>query len=281
LWHARTDSNQLQTAILNIAFNARDAMPNGGELTIRTRNVCFAAGEVPFADIAAGDYVAIEIADTGVGMSADIANRVFEPFFTTKEHGKGTGLGLSMVYGFVKQSGGLITVSSEPAKGTTFTLYFQRAREPVNGDATLSDTPLTPHTSTELTSGRRRVVLAVDDNVEVLASASAQLEALGYRVLSANSPEAALIILSGPEPVDLLFTDVVMPGGLNGKRLAVEACRLRPELKVLFTSGFPNAPEFQNLQTASDDALLAKPYRLQELGQALHAVLDRDSVRAA
>ena len=130
-------------------------------------------------------------------------------------------------------------------------------------------------------SRHHRVVLAVDDNVEVLASAVAQLEALGYRVLSANSPEAALKILAGPEPVDLLFTDVVMPGGLNGKRLAVEACRLRPELKVLFTSGFPNAPEFQNLQAASDDALLAKPYRLQELGQALRAVLDRDSVRAA
>jgi CheY-like chemotaxis protein len=281
LWHARTDSNQLQTAILNIAFNARDAMPNGGELTIRTRNVRFAVGEVPFADMAAGDYVAIEIADTGIGMSSDIANRVFEPFFTTKEQGKGTGLGLSMVYGFVQQSGGLITVSSEPGKGTTFTLYFQRAKEPMKDDATLSETPGAPHTNMERTSWRRRVVLAVDDNVEVLTSAVAQLEALGYCVLSANSPEAALKILGEPEPVDLLFTDVVMPGGLNGKRLAIEACRLRPDLKVLFTSGFPNAPEFQNLQAASDDALLAKPYRLQELERALRAVFDRDSVRAA
>jgi CheY-like chemotaxis protein len=231
--------------------------------------------------MAAGDYVAIEIADTGIGMSSDIANRVFEPFFTTKEQGKGTGLGLSMVYGFVQQSGGLITVSSEPGKGTTFTLYFQRAKEPMKDDATLSETPGAPHTNMERTSWRRRVVLAVDDNVEVLTSAVAQLEALGYCVLSANSPEAALKILGEPEPVDLLFTDVVMPGGLNGKRLAIEACRLRPDLKVLFTSGFPNAPEFQNLQAASDDALLAKPYRLQELERALRAVFDRDSVRAA
>ena len=290
LWHARTDPNQLQAAILNISINARDAMPNGGELTIGIRNMRFAADELPFADMAAGNYVAIEIADTGIGMSADIASRVFEPFFTTKEQGQGTGLGLSMVYGFVKQSGGHVIVSSEPGKGTSFTLYFQRAKELVIGDASQSEArtdvfdPLSETSGTldmtERESLPHRVVLAVDDNVEVLTSAVNQLEVLGYRVLSTSSPEAALKILGGPEPVDLLFTDIVMPGGLNGKRLAIEACSLRPNLKVLFTSGFPNVPEFQNLDAGSDDVLLAKPYRRQDLELALRAIFDRSGMRA-
>ena len=196
-----------------------------------------------------------------------------------------------MVYGFVKQSGGHVIVSSEPGKVASFILYFQRAEERVIGDASqseartdvfgpLSETSGTLHMNAERESLLHRVILAVDDNGEVLASAVNQLEVLGYRVLSTSSPEAALKILGGPEPVDLLFTDIVMPGGLNGKRLAIEACRLRPNLKVLFTSGFPNAPEFQNLDVGSDDVLLAKPYRRQDLELALRAIFDRSGMRA-
>ncbi|MBZ0146257.1 MAG: PAS domain S-box protein [Pseudorhodoplanes sp.] len=277
-WPVQIDAHQLEAAILNIAINARDAMPTGGKLTILTRNIHLTSDELPLTELSAGDYVVIEISDTGEGISADVLNRVFEPFFTTKALGKGTGLGLSMVYGFVKQSGGHVTVRSEPGKGTTFTLYFPRAvgiaAQSLVSQGERSD-------DTRSTTARHEVILAVDDNLDVRATTVKQLQLLGYRVIEAGDARAALEILDGAETIDLLFTDIVMPGGFNGKQLAIEARKRRPGLKVLFTSGFPGNPENEDSDLSTDIGLLAKPYRRSDLELAVRESLSPQDSRAA
>jgi PAS domain S-box-containing protein len=269
-WPVQTDAHQLESAIVNIAINARDAMPGGGRLSITTKNVQLTPNEAAAFDLAQGDYAAIEIRDNGNGMTQDTLNRVFEPFYTTKQPGKGTGLGLSMVYGFVKQSGGHITVTSELGLGTAFTLYFRRSMEAADAPAARGT-----ENATRKNGKYEGVILAVDDNPQVQATAVLQLQQLGYRVIKADNAAVALEILDSSESIDLLFTDIVMPGEMNGKQLAAEALKRRPELRVLFTSGYPGVMEDKDGIAETDFALLAKPYRRSDLERAVREALNR------
>jgi PAS domain S-box-containing protein len=263
LWPIFVDEAQLESAIVNIAINARDAMPEGGTLRFETRNGTFDDAYVAHhPETHRGDYAVIEITDTGTGMPPEVRERIFEPFYTTKPPGKGSGLGLSMVYGFMKQSGGHITVYSEPGKGTSFKLFLPRAIVP--GEVTDKAPAAQP-----IAPSSRKVVLAVDDNPSVRATVVANLNDLGYRVLEADGPVAALAHLDGPEPIDLLFTDVVMPGGTNGKQLATLARTRRPGLRVLFTSGFSGTFLGGESELDEADRLLSKPYRKSELARAV------------
>jgi nitrogen-specific signal transduction histidine kinase/CheY-like chemotaxis protein len=265
---AQVDAGQLETAILNLAINARDAMPKGGRLMIETRNVAIEPGAGGVAgDPPPGDYVMIAVSDTGVGMTADVKARAFDPFFTTKDFGKGSGLGLSMVYGFVRQSGGYVTIYSEPGHGTTVKLYF-----PPAGETTLliDEAPGAPRAEPRGTES----VLLVEDDPMVRGHVAGMLRDLGYRVVVAENGAAALGILEGPQPVDLLFTDMVMPGGMSGRDLAEAARQLRPEVKVLFTSGYTDDHVFAASQPGDMANFLSKPYRRRELAAKLRAVLD-------
>jgi PAS domain S-box-containing protein len=268
VWPIFVDEAQLESALVNIAINARDAMPDGGTLRIESRNGHFDDAYVAsHPETHRGDYAVIEITDTGTGMPPEVRERIFEPFFTTKPPGQGSGLGLSMVYGFMKQSGGHITVYSEPGRGTSFKLYLPRAIVPgeVAGKA------VTPE---PIVASARKVVLAVDDNPSVRATVVANLTDLGYRVLEADGPATALAHLDGPEPIDLLFTDVVMPGGTNGKQLATLARGKRPGLRVLFTSGFPGTFLSGEFEIEGGDRLLSKPYRKHDLARAVAEALE-------
>jgi PAS domain S-box-containing protein len=263
------DAAQLETALVNIAINARDAMPDGGRLMVETSAVELDEADVPLQpEMSPGAYVVISLTDNGTGMSADVLARIFEPFFTTKQDGKGTGLGLSMVYGFVKQSGGHISAYSEVGAGTVFKLYIPAALE--------TDRALTPRRIADEVSlaPGDEIVLAVDDNPQVRAAVVSQLTDLGYRVVAADSGEAALRKLEDGVAVDLLFTDVIMPGGMNGRELAKRARAMRPDLKVLFTSGFPGNALNSSLDLEPGDALLGKPYRKRDLAERLRQVLD-------
>jgi CheY-like chemotaxis protein len=260
------DGGQLETAILNLAINARDAMPKGGRLTIETRNVTLergfpaGPGEPP-----AGDYVMVAVSDTGTGMTPEVRARAFDPFFTTKDVGKGSGLGLSMVYGFARQSGGYVTLYSEPSVGTTVKLYFPPADGEFGHDEARAASGEEPRGS--------ECVLLVEDDAMVRRHVEGLLGVLGYRTILAENGAAAIAILAGAEPVDLVFTDMVMPGGMSGRELAKAARRLRPGLKVLFTSGYTNEM-FQARAKEPVLNFLAKPYRRRELALKLRAVLD-------
>jgi PAS domain S-box-containing protein len=269
LWPVLVDETQLQTSLVNVAINARDAMGDGGRLEIATYNAC--VDDAPAAlhpEIKAGDYVVIEISDTGAGMPPEVLDRIFEPFFTTKDPGRGTGLGLSMVYGFVRQSGGHVSVNSEPGTGTTFKLYLPRA--PASQISVAAPQP--DSVKRAAMPMRSEVILAVDDDDDVRRAVVVQLRALGYQVVEAASASAALKILDGGQQVDLLFTDVVMPG-MNGKELAIQARAKRPALKVLFTSGFPGGASGTASELDTGDALLSKPYRREHLAKAIHQAL--------
>jgi len=230
-WLASVDPGQLTSALLNLVLNARDAMPNGGKLTVEVRNASLDKAYAELnSDARPGDYVMVAVTDTGCGMTPEVAARAFEPFFTTKDVGKGTGLGLSMVYGFAQQSGGSMKINSRPGHGTAVTLFFPRTGAG-DGSAPKPADPITTPTGSE-------TILLVEDDAMVRAYVKNELRALGYRVIvTSNGPEA-LEVLRQPGQIDLLFTDVVMPGGLFGPQLAAEASRLRPGLKLLFTSGY-------------------------------------------
>jgi signal transduction histidine kinase/CheY-like chemotaxis protein len=256
------DPAQLEASLTNLANNARDAMPDGGRLAIATRARRLDADYAALhADVVPGDYVMIEVADRGCGMSAEVAARIFEPFFTTKVTGRGTGLGLSMVFGFVKQSGGHITVYSEPGVGTAVGLYL-----PVRAISAAE-------TAAAWTSPARgsETVLVVEDSALVRRVAARQLERLGYAVLEAQDAAEAMTRLEAG-PVDLLFTDVVMPGAMTGPQLARAALGRWPHLKVLLTSGFPEAA-MRDEPGAAALPLLTKPYRAEELAGAVREVL--------
>ncbi|MDB5408240.1 MAG: Histidine kinase [Rhodospirillales bacterium] len=266
-WPVLADPAQLEAALTNLATNARDAMPNGGTLLIATGNrqldEDYAATH---PEVVAGDYAMIEVSDTGSGMAPEVVSRIFEPFFTTKDRDKGTGLGLSMVFGFMKQSGGHVNVYSEPGVGTTFRLYLPRSGEAA--EATSSAAPVA------YARAAGETVLAVEDNAALLRVVVRQLEEFGYRVLAADGATAALTILAS-EPVDMLFTDVIMPGVVDGFALAREALALQPSIKVVLTSGFPEAKINGHLGPSGGSArLLSKPYRKEELAQVLRQVLD-------
>lgn len=267
LWPCLVDPGQVENAVLNLALNARDAMPDGGNLSIETANAIldddYAAAQ---ADLTPGEYVTISITDTGTGMARDVLDHVFEPFFTTKGQGKGTGLGLSMVFGFVKQSDGHVTIYSEVGRGTTVKLYLPRA-EDVAGMAA-DPVPLHPPT------GRNECVLVVEDDADVRTLAVALLSDLGYRVLDAGDGAAALGILERERHIDLLFTDVILPGGMNGDAIALAAPRYQPNIKVMFMSGFTQDALIHQGKLGDDVVLLHKPFRLADLANKLRQALD-------
>ena len=269
LWNVEVDHNQLESALVNLAINARDAMPNGGKLTIEGANVFVDENYIQQnPELKPGQYVAICVSDTGAGMPADVLNRAFEPFFTTKELGQGTGLGLSQVYGFVKQSGGHIKIYSEVDQGTTVKIYLPRLRgAAANEDAELKEAPLGAEKS--------ETILVVEDDTDVRAYLGDVLRGLDYRVLAAPHAEAALEILrQNNGTIDLLLTDIIMPGW-NGRDLAKEAERLRPGMQVLFMTGYSrNAVVHQGRLDEGVD-LLQKPVSQALLASRVRAALDR------
>ena len=267
LWPIEVDQNQLESALLNLAVNARDAMPAGGKLTIETVNTAldesYAAVD---SEVKPGQYVAICVSDSGHGMSPETVARVFEPFFTTKEVGRGTGLGLSMVYGFVKQSGGHVTIYSEEGQGTTVKMYFPRFLGATT-QVDAADALAVP------TGSEGEVVLVVEDNDDVRTYSSMVLRELGYRVLEASESEAALVILRGATRIDLLFTDVVLPGR-SGRVLADMAAELRPGLKILFTTGYSRNAIVHQGRLDAGVQLISKPFTFEQLAARVRDVLD-------
>lgn len=267
LWMIEADATQLEAAILNTALNARDAMPHGGCLTIEMSNTLLDEDYVAAEpDVAAGDYVVITVTDTGHGISPDLIDRVFEPFFTTKGAGEGSGLGLSMVFGFVKQSGGHIRVYSEMGEGTSFKMYFPRSK----GEQPQA---VVSHPGRGV-SGGTETILVVEDDDAVRDHVTGLLGGLGYRVLEASTGAAAMDVLAKAGEVDLLFTDIVMPGGMGGRELAETARAARPSLKILFTSGYTENAIMHNGRLAHGVKLLSKPYRRDTLAGKVREVLD-------
>jgi CheY-like chemotaxis protein len=267
LWRTSADVGQIEGALLNLALNSRDAMLEGGSITLRTSNVTLDADRLAHhADVVPGDFVMLEVADTGTGMTAEQSEHAFEPFYTTKGVGEGTGLGLSVVYGFGKQSGGFVEIDSEVGCGTSVRLCLPRAEqqdgeaelekrehaEPVDGDGT---------------------ILVVEDDPDVRALAVSLLSELGYDIVEAEDGHAALARLDERPDIELLFTDVVLPGGMNGHDIAREGRLRRPGLKVLFTSGYPDAGDGDQPVDDAISEFVRKPYRKSELAKKLAAVL--------
>jgi CheY-like chemotaxis protein len=260
------DPGQVENALLNLAINARDAMPNGGRLVIETAQAeideDYAAA---CADVVPGRYITLAVTDTGTGMTPEVRQRAFEPFYTTKGPGVGSGLGLSMVYGFVKQSGGHVQLYSELGHGTTVRLYLpehagsnaaqQRAAVSI-ARAALGET-----------------ILVVEDDRRVRRVSVRRLKELGYVVIEADSGPAALLVLDREEPIDVLFTDIVMPGGMTGLDLAHEARRRRPELKILFTSGYAEPTAVKVGMLTTNVSWLGKPHSINELDAKLRELL--------
>ena len=258
--HFLADALQLDNAILNLALNARDAMPGGGRLRVTATPLIAMAGDTDLdGELSPGNYVVIAVADTGVGMTPDVLHRAFEPFYTTKPSGKGSGLGLSMVYGFAKQSGGTIRMDSTPGRGTEVRLYFPAADA---GDLATAADDTAAGLAPEIGMAQQ-TILVVDDDLEVLNVAQVFLTRSGYRVLLASDTGGALHWLTGPEPIALLFTDVVLSAGESGPRLAADAQRIRPGLPVLYTSGFTHGS--LSVADVRPIQFLAKPYQREEL----------------
>jgi len=269
LWRVEADPNQLENAILNLAVNARDAMPEGGKLTIETSNTHFDDGYAARnMGVMAGQYVAISVSDTGLGMSTETLERVFEPFFTTKDVGKGTGLGLSMVYGFVKQSGGHVKLYSEPGEGTTVRIYLPRLRGTFVEEEEAAE-PIVPEGT------RGETILVCEDDDDVRAYSVEVLRELGYRVLEAHDAASALRLLErqGGE-VDLLFTDIVLPGGMMGNVLAEQARAVCPDLKVLFTTGYARNAVVHHGRLDPGVELVTKPFTYADLAARIRDLLD-------
>ncbi|CAH2602079.1 Histidine kinase [Rhodovastum atsumiense] len=262
LWFTSADPSQIGDALLNLALNARDAMPQGGRLGIEVVNAHLDARRAAAFEVTEGDYVMLALADTGTGMPKEVMRRAIEPFFTTKPPSAGSGLGLSMVYGFAKQSGGHLDLDSVVGAGTTVRLYLPRAPEEAVAQAAAPPVAAPDPRGSE-------TILLVDDNQTLMEVVRRQLAALGYRVLTAASGPAALAILRAGEAVDLLFTDIVLPDGMSGTRLARTARRLRPGLKILFTTGHASGLPRQERQN-----LLRKPYDRRDLARAVRAALD-------
>ena len=269
LWRCFVDPNQLESALLNIAVNARDAMPDGGKLIIETGNTYLDEKYAAMhEDVSPGQYVLLAVTDTGTGMSPEIMAHALEPFFTTKESGKGTGLGLSQAYGFVKQSGGHIKLYSELGLGTTVKIYMPRSTCEAMAEQV-------PDRSASIPPGNDETVLLVEDDAEVREFSASALAHLGYRVLEASEASTALNILAEHSEIALLLTDVGLPG-LNGRQLAEEARRRVPRLKVIYMTGYArNATVHHGVLDAGVD-LLAKPFTTDGLGRKLQEVLRRD-----
>jgi signal transduction histidine kinase/ActR/RegA family two-component response regulator len=273
IYSVTADAAQLRCALTNLIINARDAMPEGGAITVRMYNTTLTKRHAAIADgFARGDYAVLEVADTGAGISPEYLSRIFDPFFTTKEVGAGTGLGLSMVYGFIKEMKGHIKVASELGKGTTFTLFFPRA-------ATLREiaAPAVVPANDQVSARKHKIILVVDDDDLVRKFVVTQMNSLGYSTIEASGSAEALTIIASPEPFDLLFSDIVMPGAIDGVELARLAAEQRTGLKIMLTSGFPDLKGARS----TDDSwvqwpILKKPYRRNELQHALQDILGED-----
>ncbi len=273
LWRTQADPNELENTLVNLAINARDAMPGGGRLTIESSNAYL--DEAYVREIAepveAGPYVLVAVSDTGEGMAPETLTQVFEPFFTTKEAGKGTGLGLSQVYGFVRQSSGHIRIYSELGEGTTVKIYLPRLLS--GADPQEAAAPV----EASRTYGGKETVLVVEDHEDLLAYSAGVLRELGYLVLEAPNARAALEVMDGPQEVHLLFTDVVLPDGMDGRRLADEARRRRPGVKVLFTTGYTRNAIVHNGRLDPGVHLITKPFSFDDLADKVRSVLDAGS----
>jgi CheY-like chemotaxis protein len=264
LWTASTDANQLESALLNLAINARDAMPDGGRLTIETVNARLDKAYASLReDVQPGEYVAISVSDTGIGMPPEVLEKAVDPFFTTKPVGEGTGLGLSVIYGFIKQSRGHMRINSEVGQGTTVYLYLPRAlQDAVDLKPVALDTP----------RGHGETILVVEDDATVRSIISDALQDLGYRVRTAADARFAIPLLQSKESIDLLISDVILPH-VNGRKLAEIARSSRPALKVLFVSGYSeNAIVRRDLIEAGMD-MLSKPFALDTLGAKVNAMI--------
>ncbi len=268
LWRTLADPTEVETAVINLAVNARDAMAEGGKLLLETENVSIDAAYAALEEgLEPGDYVRLSVSDTGSGMPEAVCARVFEPFFTTKETGKGTGLGLSMVYGFAKQSGGHVSIYSEVGKGTTINLYLPRHAE----DAAAAD----KHTAfSPRPAAKSDLILVVEDDDRVRKLTLARLAELGYRTLEAADGPSALEVLDRNPDVDLVFSDLVMPGGLSGYDLCNEVQKRRPDVKVLLTSGYAEESVEPEKLASAGISLLRKPYRLSALAEAIDGALN-------
>ncbi|MCB9643987.1 MAG: response regulator [Myxococcales bacterium] len=267
LWNAKIDRTQFETALLNLALNSRDAMPHGGNLTISATNCQFPEGSPRSPQLTPGHYIRIVVQDTGSGMPPKVQERAFDPFFTTKEVGKGSGLGLSMVYGFIKQSGGDIELDSVQGQGTTIRLYLPK------GSGATSTNNRSISSSQAYYQGQGELILVVEDQENVRNVVVEAIQRLGYNVLSAPCGEDALKLLQQRDDVSLLFSDIILPGGMNGIELSHHALALQPHLRVLFTSGFAEKAFARELWPLEHVQLLKKPYRRSELGRSLYHAL--------
>jgi signal transduction histidine kinase/ActR/RegA family two-component response regulator len=264
---ATADAGQVESALLNLAINAQHAMPSGGKLIIETTNVEFDAEYAATnLEVSPGDYVLLAVSDTGTGMAPEVLEHAFEPFFTTKDVGEGSGLGLSMVYGFAKQSGGHVTIYSEQGRGTTVKLYLPQAEPSAERDGEALDR--------RAPQGRGERILVLEDDPDVRGLAVSLLEALGYWVLEAQDGAEALAVLEQAGRIDLLLSDVVLPGGMSGPDLATQARRLDPSLKVLFMSGYREKAAHRNGSLGVVGEVLTKPFRKHDLAARVRAALD-------
>jgi CheY-like chemotaxis protein len=271
----RIDPAQFEAAVLNLVVNARDAMEGQdghARIAVTSRNIHHGTAAVADRGVPPGPYVAVSVSDTGSGIAPDKLQRVFEPFFTTKEVGKGTGLGLSQVYGFMRSAKGFIDIVSAVGSGTTVNLYFPRSTDPAGEESGTGPAAAIPLRR----AGEGETVLLVEDDEQVLGMAVESLEELRYRVVVARNAAEALEHLTGVERIDILFSDVVMPGGMNGSQLAVEAQRVRPGIKVLLTSGYVADLDEGQIIGHGELPVLNKPYRRDELARTLRLVLGSD-----
>ncbi|KRR24348.1 PAS domain S-box protein [Bradyrhizobium retamae] len=274
VWPALVDGSQLSSALVNLAINARDAMPDGGRLLFRTGNLTRGEHDADMGGLGAGAYVVIEVIDTGAGIPPAIRDRIFEPFFSTKQFGVGTGLGLSMVFGFAKQSGGSVAVESEEGKGACFRILLPKA-DTETADTEPLDAPVAPPEADVELRGGTQTILCVEDDDVVRAHVVGRLESLGYTVIAAAGAAQALELVKSGVAFDLLFTDIVMPGAMNGRQLAEEVAKLRRPLRVLYTSGHTFDAFGSSERLGEGVLLLAKPYRKAELARMLRLCLDR------
>ena len=266
LRNALADPGQVENALLNLALNARDAMPSGGKLTIECSNIRLGESYVAEnPETSAGDYVVLAVSDEGTGMITEVQAHVFEPFFTTKEVGEGSGLGLSMVYGFARQSGGQVTIYSEPGRGTTVKLYLPQANTPLRHGAAVQEQ--------EVPLGRGELLLLIEDDPEVRALAMEMVQDLGYRVIDVPDAASAQAVLAAGETVDLVLSDVILPGGTSGPEFAEHARATYPGLKIIFMSGYPAEAAKRNGFLGSDQVLLNKPFQMDQLAKALRQAL--------
>jgi len=267
LWTALVDPSQLENSLLNLCINARDAMPEGGHIRIATANHWLDGEAAEADDLPAGEYLSLSVQDTGTGIAPEVIARVFEPFFTTKQVGEGTGLGLSMVYGFAKQSGGHVRIYSEPGVGTTVCIYLPRH----DGVADAGDTG--QKTSTVVRDVRSATVLVVDDEPSVRLLIADILADLGCTVLQAGDSAAGLAVLESGAPIDLLVSDIGLPGGMNGRQMAERGMRAKPHLRVLFLTGYAEAAVLGNGKLAEGMAVMTKPFDIDVLSERVAEML--------